>query len=257
MYHLTKIKGNTNENLKSGSIEECIYYLCSLEDNIYHSLAHKGYNIFDDEQKIIYVSHEVKEKVEKQYRKDLYFKRVNRINEIIKMLDLTADIEYQQKEENNYFYPDNIRIIAKDKNKNEISFSMGYNNKGKVDLSPIIKRDKEEKLLYVNSFSISFSLEKDLQKIKKDIEKRFYPKWQEVLKEEKEKLQNNNQYIDTTLKNLEELKGEKLTEEEKRSKTIYHLNDNISNIRVSENSVYLDLYSLPIEKAKKVIEALN
>lgn len=259
MYHLTKTKGNTNKNLKSGSIEECIYYLCSLEDNIYHSLAHKGYNIFDDKEKIIDVSHEIKEKVEKQYRNDLYFYRVNKIEEIIKTLVFTAEKEYQQKEKQVYAYsPDNIRVYAYDGEKNQMCFSMCYNNKGKVTLSNIIKRDKENNYVSgLKSISISFNLDKDLKKIISDIEKRFLPIWQEYLIEENKTLNNSNSYIDDTLKNLEELKGKKLTEQEKRNKTIYHLNNNISNIKVNRNSVHLELYSLSIEQAKKLIEVLN
>ena len=257
MYNLTKSKHSTNEILKTGSIEECIYFLCSLEDNIYHALAHKGYCIFDEEEKIIDVSYEVKEKVEYQYRKDLYFYRVNKINEIIKSLDLTAEKETIHEEENKHYYPDNIHIFASDKQNNKISFSMEYNNKGKVTLSTVLKRDKENNYLNIPSQSISFNLDKDLQKIKNDIEKRFYPLWQEVLKNEAEKLQSNNDYIDTTLNNLEDLKGEALTERERQEKVFYPSKDKIYSIKVSRDSIYLTLQSLNVEDVKKIMKVLN
>lgn len=259
MFKLTKVKNNVNEILKTGTIKECIYYLCSLEDNIYHALAHKGYNIFDNEEKIANIPYELKEEIEKQYKKDLYFQRVNKINKIIKSFGFIAEKEWQQIEKNNFFYPDNINIYAIDKENNKICFSMVYNNKGKVTISPVRKRDKENNFLHgITSFSISFSLDKDITKIKKDIEKRFFPEWKTMLQKEIEVLNSYNKSIDSTLQNLEILKGENLTDREKQEKTIYPSNNSIYKIRVFENYVYIELRGgLTIDEAKKVLQIVK
>jgi len=251
MYNLIK-KGKV---LKTGTLEDCIYFLCSIESNIFHSLAYKGYKIFDENKKVVDVDSETKNKIEHQYRKDLYLKRVEKIRKIISSLNMQQEIT--QNEDKKHYYPDNINIYATDINKNEVRFSMAYNNKNKITISNVLKRNKDNISVYSEIISISFSFDKDLQKIKKDIEKRFISKWDVFLKEEKEKINKSNNYIDDTFKNMEYLKGEALTQEEKRSKTLYPSKSDIRSINIYGKGVKLELYSVTVEQAKRLIDVLQ
>ena len=56
---------------------------------------------------------------------------------------------------------------------------------------------------------------------------------------------------------MKELKEQDLTEYEIKNHTISIKNSNISSIKIWNDSIKIDLYSLNLEQAKKVIKALS
>ena len=259
MNNLTLEKNN--KVLTKGTIKDVIYHLCNVESNIYFALAHKGYKIKNNGN-IIDVSNEIKEKIEHQYNKELYEKRINKIHALIKSLNLDIEKTTNIEETTQYIDPDCISIHAVTKTSNFINFSMKYNNKNKITVTPSFQRDNQGN--YINPYdynenhlSISFSFDKKLELMKKDIEKRFIPTFKELEKRFFEQLNNSNSYHDNTLKNMKELKEQEITEDEIKTHALSIKNDNISSITVSGNSVTINLYSLAVEQAKKVIKALS
>lgn len=246
--------------LISGTLKECMYYFLSIEDNTYHAFIHKGYNLYKG-AKLYILGNEEQTKFEKEYRKKLFFKRFDKIKSVIDLLGL----EFEDRSEavtNGYYYPNNINLYGNLKNGNCILFSMAYNNKNKITVSPHFSRDKEGKYISLYSrnekhFSISVSCEKDIQKIKKDVEKRFMPTFEELQEKHKKIADSTNGYINNTLFNMEILKGQPLTDSEKHSKTFYTNNANIRCIDVYGDSVTIKLYSLTVDQAQKIIEVLS
>ena len=88
--------------------------------------------------------------------------------------------------------------------------------------------------------------------------KRFLPKYYKLenkyfeIKEKRETKDKKQNEI------LELIKKEPLTDDEKRSKILYHLNENIKTVSMPyADSVKLELYSMPVNLALQVLDVIQ
>lgn len=251
-----KLKRNEKVLFENEKLKDVMFYFLSIESNIYHSLAYKGYAICLNDN-IVEVTSDQKHDFEYEYNKELYIKRVNKIMDIIKALNLKHDISSDRDIKEYGYMANNIRVYAITEKNQYIAFEMVYNNKNKITVSTYWKRDNENNYVEMEKLSISFSFDKDINKIIKDINKRFMPHYKELEKIYFDKIANINNGYNKIYANMEFLKGEKLTENEKKSYTLYPKIEDVKSITISQDSCRIDLYSLPIEKAKKILDILK
>ena len=241
------------------SLKEAIFYLWNINDNLLYLINNKYYSIVYKDKEIKLTCEEM-HNFENEFKEELYFKRLNKLKSIIEKLNLKYS-DNSIIDGKIYVQPNNIRCYGENENGNIIRLNMVYNNKNKITVDCEFKRDNENNFISHKDISIKISFDKDIERIIKDINRRFIPNFLEVEKEVMKKVNQSNNYIYDTIKRLKELKAlfndKELTDEEIRSKKLYVYSENISAIEVLGDSVYLNLYSLNVEKAKKVIEALK
>lgn len=233
--------------LQQGTLKECIRKLLELEDNIYHASAYKGYEIQLDGVKQD-IDYEIKLKIEQEYKKEEYIKLCKRVSEIIKHLGLNIIEKDSQKGNNGYYYPDSVRISAGNETAT-ICFRTAYNSNGKIEVSPIFKRDIKQNYITPYEYnelshSIKMNPFKSLKLIKTQFESKYLPEHNRLMAKNAEQVKNANAYLNKTSDS---------------EKAVLGLRDceHVSNVRVSGDSVYLELYSMTVEQAKKVVEVLN
>ena len=206
---------------------------------------------------------EERQVIEKAQRKELYFNKLNKLIEIGNQFKgFTVDSEsYKQRGENGFYNADHINVAVES---DTMSFylSINYRSKGKINISPKFNRNNKGEYISPygydeEDFSINISLEKEPNLIAKQIEKRFFPKCLELTEKVNNLIESSNDYTNTTQATMEYIKGSPLTDHEKRGSTIYPKCENVRVVEVHRDDVRLELYSVPKEKAKQIIELLN
>ena len=140
--------------------------------------------------------------------------------------------------------------------------SCGYPLKDRIAISGNFPRtDKGERIdpyeYNEERHEISVSIAKTPEQIARDIERRFLPRYRELLRRVKEKVAQSNEYAVACARNLERIKGGKLTEEEEKG-YIMHLSGEIfGEIRVHGETVRIELHSVPIEAAQRIVRILE
>lgn len=105
---------------------------------------------------------------------------------------------------------------------------------------------------------ITVSVSKSPERIAKEIERRFLPRYREVLKSILEKVHKSNQYARTSERNLELVKGETLNDlERNNARFVLHLEPIFGEIKVSADEAAIELHCVPIEKARQIIRLIK
>jgi len=113
----------------------------------------------------------------------------------------------------------------------------------------------------VNGPTISFSLNRTPEAMKREIERRFLPPYREALELVRKRVAETDSYSSLTKRNMEILKGSEVTQREISNGSIdtYNLfpGETYGDIRVSGNNIELKLRSLTIDQAKAALAALG
>ena len=242
---------------QADSLNGVFLKLYRYEDNLHYALANGSYKIFKRGEEM-QSSHETLNTFIKTHEKNLYFECVSKIKDIIEALGWQV---IGEDKENIFIH--NIWINVQSL-QGKIAFRASINNTGKTtfSVSPYFERDNQGKYITPyeydeNHLSIHVSIKKDVEKAVKDIKRRFIPLYIELMKKQTKLLEKSNNYFNNTLKNKEILKGGPLADHEKKGDSLYLANKNISRADVSGDKVWIALYSLTVEQAQKVIEALS
>lgn len=106
--------------------------------------------------------------------------------------------------------------------------------------------------------SITVSVEKNADQIAKDIERRFLPRYRELLKRSAERVNRANEYAHTSTRNLERVKGTKLTNEEIKDHRFWLSGSPISvEVKVTNEDADLEIRSIPIEIASRIMRLIE
>jgi len=160
---------------------------------------------------------------------------------------------------------DSWRYVSCDIKKGEESlhFTSGsYDVKDRIRISGNFP--KTEKGEYIDPYNyrdkrheITVSNTKTPEQIARDIERRFLTRYRELLKTVTQRVNQSNDYERTCVKHLEEIKGKKLTEEEKKQHR-FGLHGEISGeFSVHGDSARIELHSVPVETAKKIMQLVG
>lgn len=147
-------------------------------------------------------------------------------------------------------------------NKSVNIFTSKY-EKWRFNISGYYPRAKNGEYIRPNDYneslpSITVSSDKSVEQIVKDIKSRFMPSYEALLEKALAKIKSADDYEDLTLASMKAIKGKSLSEDETQRKVLYLQGyDHISSIPVSGDSVKLELYSVPLETAKKILAILK
>jgi hypothetical protein len=103
---------------------------------------------------------------------------------------------------------------------------------------------------------ITVSIGRRADQIAKDIERRFLPRYRELLKRAQEQVSKANVYQGACERNLEAIKGAPLSEEEKKRREYHLTGDIFGSVKVTDTDANLELHSVPIEAAKKIVRLI-
>lgn len=104
---------------------------------------------------------------------------------------------------------------------------------------------------------IMVSITKTPEQIAKDIGRRFLPRYRELLKRVIERITKSNEYDRTCVRNLDQIKGKKLTDEEKEKRRLWLSGPIACEVHVNDEDATIELRSVPIETARKIIELIE
>ena len=104
---------------------------------------------------------------------------------------------------------------------------------------------------------ITVSSLKSAEQIAKDIERRFLPRYRELLKRAADIVKQSNDYARQCARNLEAIKGGKLTDEELEHSTLRIEGLVYGEIRVRGEDAAVELRSVPIEMAEKILRLIT
>lgn len=184
--------------------------------------------------------------------------RQEKVEALIRGVSKILGFKLEEKEKDSWNY---LCLNAR-KGEESLHFtSGGYQMKDRIKISGNFP--KTEKGEYVDPYGyqekrheITVSIAKTPEQIARDIERRFLPHYRTLLKGMIERVQKSNEYDRTSVRHLEELKGTELSEEERRGHR-FHLSDEIfGEVSVHGETVNIELHSLPLETAKKIMELI-
>ena len=140
--------------------------------------------------------------------------------------------------------------------------SGSYETKGRIRISGNFPRT--EKGEYIDPYDyrekrheITVSIDKSPEQIAGDIERRFLPRYRDLLARVIERVNKTNELMRACANNIELLKGTPATDEEKKNHAFSISGDIWGQVSVSENDARIELHSIPIEKAKRILEILK
>jgi len=160
-----------------------------------------------------------------------------------------------EKKDDSWHY---VYMDAK-KGEESIHFSSGgYQMKDRIRISGSFPRTEKGESVDPYRYGekrheITVSLAKTPQQIARDIERRFLPRYRELFGGVVERVNKSNQYARTCAKNLEAIKGKPLTEYEMKERTWRFSGSVLGEVWVDNESARVELHSVPIETAKKIM----
>ncbi len=192
---------------------------------------------------------------EKQEEKTYKARVESLISEVSKILGFTpqknrddswryVSLDIKKGEECLHFTSGNYEL----KDRLKISGNFPRTEKGEY-IDPYDYRDKRHE--------ITVSITKTTEQIARDIERRFLPLYRELLNRVIQRVNQSNEYDRTCTENLEEIKGKKLTEEEKKQHRFELHGEIYGEFSVHGDSVKIELNSVPVEMAKKVMQLID
>lgn len=198
------------------------------------------------------------ERIERERREEReYQARVEAlICEVSQILGFTP--EKHEKDESWHHVSMNAR-----KGNESLHFSSGgYLLKDRIKISGNFPRARKGEYFdpYVpgeKRHEITVSIRKTPEQIARDIERRFLPHYQELLKKVLERIARMDEYDGICARNLERVKGKKPTEEEKEKKRLWLEGPISCEVQVTDEDATIELRSVPIEVARKVLELVE
>lgn len=179
--------------------------------------------------------------------------------------ELKFDVVLREEEAVTFWRPESsIEIV----NGNQHIFLRigGYKNEGRIHVSPAYPRTAKGE--YVDPYEykekhfdgITISIDKTVEQIAKAITTRFMPTYQRLLAKAMERINSSNDYAQKSVSNLVYIVGhdvdERATQENKETLNLFD-GDGWGVVKVHGDSASLDLHSLPIETARKIVMLLE
>ncbi len=173
------------------------------------------------------------------------------ILEVLKILKFTPA---ERKDESCHY----VYVDAK-KGEQSIHFSSGgYQMKERIKISGTFPRTEKGESIDPYRYGekrheITVSISKPSKQIARDIERRFLPRYRELFSSVIEKVNKSNVYARACARNLELIKGAPLTENELKEHTWRFSGSVFGEVWVDNESARIELHSVPIETAKKIM----
>jgi hypothetical protein len=137
-------------------------------------------------------------------------------------------------------------------------YSGGYQMKERIRISGNFPRTERGESVELYRYGekrheITVSITKTPEQIARDIQRRFLPRYRELLGGVVERVNKTNQYARTCAQNLLAIKGEPLTETEARERAWRFSGSVFGEVWVGNESARIEIHSLPIEVARKIM----